>query len=344
MLLKLKYITAGARVVSAIIQNRITGYRAPLITYILITNRCHFDCVYCYSNAYKTKNLDIPLKTLYDLVDQLHKCGTVLTSLTGGEACLREDIGDIIECISRKGMMVELVTTGFNFERNLDAMKQLDFLCISVDGGEEEHDKNRGKGSFKIAMRALELACNNGIHTRIHATLSRHNAHSLPDLMNIAKRFNVRANIAVPSFHTNDPSISFDDEEIREYYRQIKEYKQKGYMISNAMGTLDFISNWPGHFGYVAETPDPDMPYLPCKRKDFSMYINTDGYAYPCAGVWGKRGSNVYEKGVRAAFDDFKSIPCTTCIGEAEFNLLFRGSFTSIMNVAALGLLDRLTK
>ena len=342
MSLRLRYVTAGAKVISAIIRNRVTGYRAPLLACILITNRCPLDCVYCYSNAYKRQNLDIPLKKLYDIIDQLKECGTVLITLTGGEPNLRGDIADIIEYISRKGMMVELLTSGVNFEKNLDAMKKLDFLCISIDGGEEEHDKNRGKGSFKIAMRALELACNNGIHTRIHATFSRNNAHALPNLMEITNRFNVRANIAFPSIHTDDPSLVFKDEEVRECSRQMKRYKKRGYPISNATSTLDFISNWPGDLDYVAEEPDPDLPCVPCKRKDFSIYIDVDGYAYPCATVWGKRRSNVYEKGLCGVLRDFQEIPCKTCVREVEFNLLFSGSWTSLLNVAAFGLRDRI--
>ncbi len=341
MLSKLELFTVGVKILRAFFRNRISGHKVPLIAYILVTNRCHLNCVYCYSNAYKAKNMDIPLGRLYDIIDQLNECGTVMISLTGGEACLREDIGDIIKYISQKGMLVELLTSGFNFEKNLEAIKGVDFLCISIDGGEEEHDRNRGKGSFKVAMKALELARKGGIHTRIHACFTRHNASSLHNLMEITKKFNVRANIAIPSIHTSDPSIAFDDETIREYYRQMKEYKRNGYLISNATSTLDFISNWPGKFGYVAETPDPNLPYLPCKRKDFCMYIDSGGYAYPCVDVWEKYKTSVYEKGVREAFNDFQKIPCTTCIGEAEFNLLFQASFTSILNAVIFGFWEK---
>ncbi len=344
MSLKLKYITIGAKVISAIVRNKISGYRAPLLAYILVTNRCHLNCVYCFSNAHKTENRDIPLEKLYGIIDQLEECGTILVTLTGGEPCLREDISEIIEYASRKKMMVELATTGLNFEKHLDAIKKLDFLCISVDGGEEEHDRNRGKGSFKVAMRALELACDNGIHTRIHACFSRNNTRALPDLMEISKKYKVRANIAIPSVHTDDPAIAFEDDEIREYYRQMKEFKERGYLISNATSTLDFIINWPGDFGYIAEKPDPNLPYIPCKRKDFSIYVDVDGYAYPCCAVWGKRKASVYKKGVREVFDSFQGTPCTTCIREAEFHLLFQGSLASLMNVASLGLLDRMKK
>lgn len=342
--LKLKHLKAGIRTVTAIARNKITGYRAPLLAYILVTNRCNLDCVYCFSNAHRTSPMDLSSEQLFSIIDQLKQCGTLMITVSGGEPCLRNDLGEIIEYILQKGMLVELVTNGIRFEKNIDIIRKVDFLAISVDGSEEAHDKNRGKGSFKVAMKALELACQHGIHTRIHASFSKYNAHSLPDLMEICKKFGVRANIAVPSIHASDPSLSFGDDEIKAYYRQMKEYKEKGYLISNAAATLNYIINWPGHFGYIAEKPEPGLPYLPCKRKDFSVYINADGCAYPCCAVWGKYNFNVLEKGVCEVFDNFKKIPCNTCIGEAEFHLLFQGNISSIINVAAFGLTDRIRK
>ncbi|MDY6863960.1 MAG: radical SAM protein [Thermodesulfobacteriota bacterium] len=341
-MLKAKYINAALKTIGSIILNKITGYRVPLLAYILVTNRCNLNCIYCFSNANKTENIDIPLEKLYYIIDQLKEEGTILITIGGGEPCLREDIGDIINYISQKGMMVELVTNGINFQKNLETIKKLDFLAISVDGDEKTHDINRGKGSFEVAMRALKLAKEHGVHARIHACFSRKTSHALPELMDITKKYNVRANIAIPSIHTDDPLLAFTDDEIREYYHQMKEYKKKGYLVSNAYSTLEFISNWPGNFGYVAEKPDPSLPHLSCKRKEFCLYIDADGCAYPCASVWRKYKFNVFEIGVKKAFEEFHKISCITCIIEAEFHLLFKGNLSSLANVAAFGLWDKI--
>lgn len=342
MTLKWKHLYAGLTIINSILKNRFIGCRVPLLAHILVTNRCNLRCVYCFSNANKTKDLDIPLDRLYSVVDQLKNSGTKLITITGGEPCLRKDIGNIIDYILKKGIMVELVTNGINFQKNLDYMKKLDFLAISIDGNEEVHDLNRGRGAFRTALRALELAKESGIHTRIHACFSKKAPQALPELMEITKRFNVRVNIAIPSIHTNDSLLAFNDDEIRDYYRQMKEYKKKGYSILNSYSTLDYISKWPKDFGYVAKKRDMSLPYLPCKRKDFCIYIDSDGSAYPCASVWGKYNFNVFRKGVQAAFREFEKIDCTNCILESEFNLLFNGNPSSIINVAAFGLYDRL--
>jgi MoaA/NifB/PqqE/SkfB family radical SAM enzyme len=341
MKIKLKYLSSAIKTLSAITLNKMFGYKSPLLAYILVTNRCNLDCVYCFSNANKKENLDIPLEKIYQIIDQLKKCGTILITITGGEPGLRKDLDKIIDYIIKKGMMVELVTNGLNFEKYLDTIKKVDFLAISVDGSEEIHDKNRGKGSYKLAMKALELAKENNIHVRIHACFSRNTSNSLEDLMEIIKEYDVRANIAIPSIHTDNPSLAFTDDEIREYYRKMKEFKKKGYLISNSYSTLNYISKWPGEFGFVSDKPDPSLPCIPCKRKDFSMYIDATGDAYPCCSVWNKYKFNVFEMGVKKAFKEFQKVTCNTCIIEAEFNLLFKGSFSSIANVAAFGILDR---
>jgi MoaA/NifB/PqqE/SkfB family radical SAM enzyme len=343
-IIKGKYFSAGIKTIISIIRNRFTGYRIPLLVSILLTNRCNLDCIYCFSNAYKSGNIDIPSGQLYKIIDQLKKCGTILITLTGGEVALRDDIGDIIDYISQKGIMVELLTNGINFDKNIVAMRKLDFLAVSVDGNEETHDKNRGRGSFGTAINAVETACRNGIHTRIHACFTKFSMESLPELIEIARKYNVRVNIAPPSVHRDNPALNFEAEEVREYYRHMKEFKQKGDFVSNSIATLDFISNWPGDFDYIGEKPVPHLPYLPCKRKDFCMYIDVNGNAYPCAALWTRYNFNVFEKGVKGAFDEFQKIPCTTCINEAEFNLLFNGSISSLMNVAAFSLIDRFKK
>ncbi len=342
--MNLKYLKAGLKTVTSIARGALFGYRAPLLVYLLVTNRCNLDCIYCFSNANKTENLDIPLERIFRLVDQLREAGTILITISGGEPALRKDLGQIIDYIRSKGIMVELVTNGLRFESLLEHARKVDFLAISLDGDREAHDGNRGAGSYDVAIKALEMALANGIHTRIHGSFTRKNAHSLPQLMEISRRYGVRVNVAIPSVHTSDPNLSFEDDEIREYYNQLAAYKKQGHLISNASSTLDWLRRWPGHFGHIADGPTDGLPFLPCKRKDFSMYIDATGNAYPCATVWGKHTFNVFETSVRQAFDAFQRIPCTTCICEAEFHLLFRGNVSSIVNVAAFGILDRLKR
>ena len=336
------FIVSGVKTVSAIVRNRVTGFRTPLLVSIMLTNRCNLDCIYCFTNAHKSKDEDMDTEKVFKIVDELKKAGTILITLTGGEVGLRNDLEPIINYIKDKGMMVEVLTNGIKFKKNLEAMKKVDYLAISIDGDEANHNKNRGKGAFIKAIRAVDLATQNGIHTRIHACFTNHNKDAMPELERIADKYNVRVNVAPPTDHTDDPALKFDAEGIRKFYREMKEYKMAGGMVSNSTATLDFISNWPGEFDYVGTEPDPNLPYLPCKRKDFCMYIDTNGKSYPCAAVWSQYDFNVFEKGVQGSFDDFQKIPCNTCINEAEFHLLFKGSISSIVNVAAFALIDKI--
>jgi len=344
MSLKPKYIAAGFKTLSAIARNKLFGHRSPLLSYLLVTNRCNLDCVYCYSEEHKFGNHDFHLEEIYRIVDQLKKSGTILISISGGEPTIRKDLGEIIDYISEKGMMVELLTSGYFLEKHLDSLKNLDFLAISIDGDENTHDKNRGAGSYKAAMNALKLAHERNIHTRVHITLTRENEDSLAHVMEIAKNYNVKVNTAVAAKHRDNPALLFDDDKVRSFYRKMKEYKRSDYPISNATSTLDYMANWSGSFDYVSDQRPSNLPYLPCKRKDFSFYLDANGDAYPCAAVWGKYKFNIKDKGVRGAFDEFQKVSCTNCIMEAEFNHLFNGSLPSMFNVAAIGLTDKLKK
>lgn len=342
MSFKLKYITAGLKTLSSITRNKLFGCRSPLLSYLLVTNRCNLDCVYCYSEEHKSENLDIPFEELCQVIDQLKESGTILVSIMGGEPTIRRDLGKIIDYISKRGMMVELLTSGYYLERHLNSMNNLDFLAISIDGDESAHEKNRGVGSYKAAMHALELAHQQGIHTRIHVTLTRENEDSLDHVMDIARKYNVKVNSAVASKHRDNPALLFDNEKIKDYYRKMREYLASGYPISNAKVTVDYMINWQGNYDYVSDRPHDKLPYLPCKRKDFSFYLDANGDAYPCVPVWAQYKFNIKDHGVQGAFDEFQKITCTNCIMEAEFNHLFNGSLSSLFNMIAIGLVDKL--
>ena len=342
MSLKYKYLASGLKVINAIILNKLTGKRVPLLSYILVTNACDLDCIYCFSEFHKSSSQHTPKGKIFEMIDQLEKNGTVLVTLTGGEPTLRNDLGEIVEYAANTRMMVELVSNGLNIKKHISSLRSLDFLGISIDGGEKDHDKVRGKGSFKTSIAALELGLENNIHCRIHCTLTRDNENSLPDVMRIAQKYNVKLNTSIPSVHLDDPSLAFDNKKIRSYYSQLKEFHSKGYPVSNAPSTLEYLSNWPGEFTYVSNKRDPNLPYLPCKRKDFGIYFDVNGESYPCANVWSEYKFNAFENGVMEAFDEFSKVSCNNCVFEAEFHHLFQGNLSSVSSMIALGFLDKI--
>jgi len=82
------------------------------------------------------------------------------------------------------------VTNGLNMERFLDTLRraQPDYLDISFEGLESEHDAIRGKGAYQSALKGLRTAIRLNVASQVvvSCTLSRFNYHSL---INLVKKF-----------------------------------------------------------------------------------------------------------------------------------------------------------
>src|SRR3989338_7274756 len=124
------------------------AFIGPRIVQIYLTGRCDNSCVGCWvhspyiKDAPRDKNVILPFGKVKILVEELSRLGTEEIYLSGaGEPFLHPNIMEVIECIKRHKMRLNIVTnfTFINqgvFER-LIAL-EVDLLTVSVWAGEAE--------------------------------------------------------------------------------------------------------------------------------------------------------------------------------------------------------------
>jgi MoaA/NifB/PqqE/SkfB family radical SAM enzyme len=111
--------------------------RAPVAAQLIITRRCNLSCGYCYE--YDAVSEMIPLATLKERIDALHRLRVVNIALLGGEPLMHPEVAAIVAHADR-GAQVSLTTNGFlltedliarlneaglaNMEVSIDAMRQ----------------------------------------------------------------------------------------------------------------------------------------------------------------------------------------------------------------------------
>lgn len=145
-----------------IARHRPTPY--PRLINLFITEDCNFACPMCHvkkSRAYyqgkKTKEL--LLNDLLPLIKEAGKYGSAF-QIVGGEPLLHKDIIRIIGAISQNKMPKGLTTNGLLLEKYAQALVEadLDFLAVSLDGCDEEHQFKRGfvPGSFDAAIQGIK--------------------------------------------------------------------------------------------------------------------------------------------------------------------------------------------
>jgi MoaA/NifB/PqqE/SkfB family radical SAM enzyme/protein-L-isoaspartate O-methyltransferase len=142
---------------------------------LAVTNRCPFNCWHCY-NAGRSQ-VDTPLAALKNLAGELQDLGAVMVTLTGGEPLQRDDLAEIARAFDARSCLV-LGTTGAGLtpERARELRNSGVFAVgISLDSDlETEHDRLRGRtGAFRTALKALQVARENGLYPYVVSVATR---------------------------------------------------------------------------------------------------------------------------------------------------------------------------
>ena len=85
---------------------------------IEITQKCANECIYCSSVSNRECNIQMSTDKIKQIVDGLDKLDTKCISISGGEPFLHPDIVDIVRYIKKKGIEVNIYTSGIILDNN----------------------------------------------------------------------------------------------------------------------------------------------------------------------------------------------------------------------------------
>lgn len=331
---------------SNLIKNRLSRNRVPLMANLLLTYRCNLKCFYCYVDTANRYDKEIEIGKFYKLIDILYNRGTRLIVLLGGEPLLYNGIGDLIRYIKNKKIICEVITNGYLIKKHIGDLLLCDSVCISLDGNEEEHDMNRGKGSYRIAVEAVELLKTKNIPVRIKAVLTRNNNNSLKFLSQFAKDKKLIFTVSTAAEYDNrdyeQKDKWLDLRKKKQFYNDLFFLKKQGIPVGYSFKALRYILKWPYEDNFIIKKDcsnhTSDLKLLRCKRKDNSLYIDADGSMYPCAYQWGKDGKNVFTDGFDAAWQNMAGYDCYACgsLPDIDLSYLFNCNIENIINAVKI--------
>jgi heme d1 biosynthesis protein len=167
----------------------------PVVIWNLI-RRCNLTCRHCYSiSADKDFPGELSTREVYDVMDDLRAFGVPVLILSGGEPLLRPDIYDIATRAKQMGFYVGLSSNGTLIDAtNIGRIAGVgfDYVGISLDGIRDTHDKFRRRvGAYDLSLDAIRLARDAGIRIGVRFTLTQHNEHDLPALLQLIERENI---------------------------------------------------------------------------------------------------------------------------------------------------------
>src|SRR6516225_3730639 len=158
-----------------------------------VTKGCNLRCIHCRATATELSSpFDLPTRTALNIIDQIAERANPILVLSGGEPLYRSDIFQLARHATEKGLPAALATNG-TLGRKAAARRIVDSgvrrVSVSLDGADAAtHDAFRGiPGAFDAAVCGLRNLKALGMSTQINMAIARHNAHQLPDVLQLAR-------------------------------------------------------------------------------------------------------------------------------------------------------------
>ena len=131
---------------------------------LLVNDYCNNKCKSCFIWE-NTSRVDLPVADIATLFTHKDFREVEDVSVSGGEALMREDIGEVINAIVRGNShlkMLFLNTNGMYPKRAekvvqdfADKIQEM-YVCVSIEGSEEVNNYLRGVKTFNLACETLE--------------------------------------------------------------------------------------------------------------------------------------------------------------------------------------------
>lgn len=145
--------------------------------YISPLESCNLNCHYCYTK--KTTNT-LTNRQILGFVKRykeylLDSYFLILNSITlcGGEVFTLKNFPRLVNNLLKQGIFVTIITNGTIDQLDKISDPKNCQLLVSLDGPQEIHDKNRGKGNFDKSIKFINHARQLGFPTEIFFLITK---------------------------------------------------------------------------------------------------------------------------------------------------------------------------
>ena len=304
-----------------VVKNRM-GFQEPVSVTFSISTVCNLNCSYCYLQD--SSETGMSTEKIKKMLEALSESGIKRINLTGGEPLLREDIAEIVNFASEKGMSVSLCSNG-ELPEKLEELGNLDILQLSLDGGKETHESLRKGSSFEKVRESMDIADEKDIDIITSTVLTKKNLDEIERVLKIAEEKGAGAYFMPLNMKTKQyyPEGMFPErEEIAEAMEKLLELKKEGYPVFSSKTTLRFIrDNW------------PDQKNQECSAGESFFFIYPNGRITAC-GMTESEKFDILEQGAERCFQQMDNPDCAGCWCPTiiENNMINQLRFEPVLN------------
>jgi radical SAM protein with 4Fe4S-binding SPASM domain len=165
----------------------------PVVFIWELTQACELSCEHCRADAQPRRHPDeLTTAEGKELLENLRDFGeNQLVVLSGGDPCKREDLVELVEYGTDRGLSMTLTPSGTD-ELSRETIEDLAAaglkrLALSIDGPDPgSHDDFRGEdGSFEQTMRAAQAATDASLSLQINTTVCQRTVEDLPEMADL---------------------------------------------------------------------------------------------------------------------------------------------------------------
>jgi MoaA/NifB/PqqE/SkfB family radical SAM enzyme len=267
------------------------------------------------------------------MIDELHGMGMRWLFVLGGEPLLHPDIGQVIRYATNKNIFLQVLTNGTLIEDKIDDIEPAAGICVSLDGDESVTDAMRGAGTFRRALKGIEVARSRDIPVRMHAVLTRNNINAIKPLALMARDLKAMLTVSPPNYlgTTDNPDLQLSRDEYQRFYAQYRQLKKEGFPIGNSYYAINKVIEWPGDYHTYIGSNDTFTDYqpVPCSYGRFHACIDGEGRMFTCIQRGCENGINIRHKGIRAAWDALPAVR-SDCLSCASLNTIEASTYLSL--------------
>ena len=243
---------------------RVARRKSPFQVTLSLTNRCNFRCDYCHIPLQRIAEMSPP--EWVAAIDDLHAGGMGRASLIGGEPLLYRGLADVLRHLKRRGVHASMNTNGWLVPDRIDELAGLDLACLTLDGPEDLHDRQRHPGSYARVLRAIDTLRSRNVAVVTMTVLTAAGVDHVDHVLDVARAHGIRAffqlehDAAMDVLRPIAPSIR--DERVASLARHLRARKREGAPVGNSDASLarqeegryllDCDHCWAGtYYGYV---------------------------------------------------------------------------------------------
>jgi len=165
---------------------------SPIRVYFEITLACNLRCRYCYNNSGAPRLDELNTKEIFDALTDLKKHNVIDIRFTGGEPTCRKDWFEIMSYAKDLGFAVSCNTNAAYTDKSIPekfAALNIEQVTVSLDGGKENHERNRGKGTFDRTINNLKSMHDLGVNLRINTLVNKYSINDIEFILEIASKY-----------------------------------------------------------------------------------------------------------------------------------------------------------